>query len=57
MIQYPAGRTHRVVDPQARLASGIGPGRLRLSVGIEQVEDLWADLDQSLEGSRLNAVA
>ncbi|KFL35535.1 trans-sulfuration enzyme family protein [Arenimonas donghaensis] len=57
LIQHPAGLTHRVVDPQARLASGIGPGLLRLSVGIEQVDDLWNDLAQALEGARLSAVA
>lgn len=57
LIQHPAGLTHRVVDPAARLASGIGPGLLRLSVGIEAVDDLWADLAQGLEGSGLSAVA
>lgn len=57
LIQHPAGLTHRVVDPEARLASGIGPGLLRLSVGIEQVEDLWADLDKALEGVALSAAA
>ncbi len=48
LIQHPAGLTHRVVDEQARAAHGITPGLLRLSVGIEHVEDLWADLDQAL---------
>lgn len=57
LIQHPAGLTHRVVDPQARLASGIGPGLLRLSVGIEAVEDLWADLAQALDAARLTAAA
>jgi len=57
LIQHPAGLTHRVVEPQARLASGIGPGLLRLSVGIEQVEDLWADLAQALDGAALSAAA
>jgi methionine-gamma-lyase len=57
LIQHPAGLTHRVVDPQARLASGIGPGLLRLSVGIEAVDDLWADLAQALEGVALSAAA
>lgn len=57
LIQHPAGLTHRVVDPEARLASGIGPGLLRLSLGIEQVEDLWADLAQALEGVALSAAA
>lgn len=57
LIQHPAGLTHRVVDPEARLASGIGPGLLRLSVGIEAVEDLWADLAQALDAARLSAAA
>lgn len=57
LVQHPAGLTHRVVDPEARLASGIGPGMLRLSVGIEQVEDLWADLAQALGAARLSAAA
>lgn len=57
LIQHPAGLTHRVVDPEARLSSGIGPGLLRLSVGIEAVEDLWADLAQALDAARLSAAA
>ncbi len=48
LIQHPAGLTHRVVDEQARATHGITPGLLRLSVGIEHVEDLWGDLDQAL---------
>lgn len=48
LIQHPAGITHRMVDPAAREAAGITPGLLRLSVGIEGVEDLWADLAQAL---------
>ncbi|PZO10083.1 MAG: cystathionine gamma-synthase [Lysobacteraceae bacterium] len=57
LIQHPAGLTHRVVDPAAREANGIGPALLRLSVGIEQVEDLWADLRQALDAVRLSAAA
>jgi methionine-gamma-lyase len=48
LIEHPAGLTHRLVDPEARLAAGITPGLLRLSVGLEDVEDLWADLEQAL---------
>lgn len=48
LIQHPAGLTHRVVDDQVRAAHGITEGLLRLSVGIEHVDDLWADLDQAL---------
>jgi cystathionine beta-lyase/cystathionine gamma-synthase len=48
LIQHPAGLTHRVVDADARTTSGIGPGMLRLSVGLEDVEDLWEDLERGL---------
>jgi methionine-gamma-lyase len=48
LIEHPAGLTHRLVDPQARLAAGITPGLLRLSVGLEDPTDLWADLEQAL---------
>ena len=48
LIQHPAGLTHRMVDPAAKAASGITDGLLRLSVGIEDVEDLWDDLLQAL---------
>ncbi|MBN8716945.1 MAG: PLP-dependent transferase [Xanthomonadales bacterium] len=48
LIQHPAGLTHRMVDDAVRVATGITPGLLRLSVGIEDVEDLWDDLTQAL---------
>lgn len=48
LIQHPAGLTHRVVDPEARAASGISEGLIRLSVGLEAADDLWADLDRAL---------
>jgi methionine-gamma-lyase len=48
LIQRPAGLTHRFVDPAARAESGISPGLLRLSVGLEDPDDIWADLAQAL---------
>ena len=51
LIQHPAGLTHRVVAEADQRAHGITPGLLRLSVGIEGVEDLWRDLDQALRAS------
>ncbi len=48
LIQHPAGLTHHVVDPAARDASGITPDMLRLSVGLEDAADIWADLAQAL---------
>lgn len=51
LIQRPAALTHRVVDPAARHACGIADGLLRLSAGIEDGEDLWADLAQALDAA------
>jgi len=48
LIQHPAGLTHRVVDPAALSKHGITPGLLRLSVGVEDAGDLWADLEAAL---------
>jgi len=48
LIQHPAGLTHFVVDEDARVASGIGPATLRISVGVEDADDLWEDLCRAL---------
>jgi methionine-gamma-lyase len=48
LIQPPAMLTHQVVDPKARAETGITCGLLRLSAGLEDVADLWADLNQAL---------
>jgi len=50
---YPAHSSHRALSPQERAAIGIGEGLVRLSVGIEAVEDIIADLDQALEQTSL----
>lgn len=57
LIQHPAGLTHRVVDAATQAACGITPGLLRLSAGIEHVDDLWADIDQALAATRLSEAA
>jgi cystathionine beta-lyase/cystathionine gamma-synthase len=48
LIQHPAALTHRVVDSAAREHSGVSQSLMRLSVGLEGPEDLWADLEQAL---------
>lgn len=55
LIQAPASLTHRIVDEGHRLDSGIPAGLLRLSVGLESVDDLWEDLEQALTAARLTA--
>jgi len=49
LIQHPASMTHAGLSRDARLQAGITDGLVRLSVGIEDVEDLLADLEQALE--------
>jgi cystathionine beta-lyase/cystathionine gamma-synthase len=48
LICLPAEMTHASVPAEDRVRLGIGPGLVRISVGIEDVEDLWADLAQAL---------
>lgn len=51
LIQHPAGLTHRILSDAVRQQTGITAGLLRLSIGIENVEDLWRDLAQALDGA------
>ncbi|BAJ65094.1 trans-sulfuration enzyme family protein [Anaerolinea thermophila] len=50
LISHPASMTHSGVPPAARQAVGITDGLVRFSVGIENVEDILADLEQALKG-------
>ena len=50
LVTHPASTTHRMFSPEERRASGITVGFVRLSAGLEDVEDLMADLAQALEG-------
>jgi O-acetylhomoserine (thiol)-lyase len=45
---HPASSTHRQMSPQQQRLAGIGPETLRLSIGIEHIDDILADLDQAL---------
>lgn len=53
LIQHPASISHRIVEEGDRRASGVGDRLLRMSVGLEDVEDLWADLCQALSDGPL----
>jgi O-succinylhomoserine sulfhydrylase len=50
LVTHPATTTHRRLTPQARVAAGITDGVVRVSVGLEDVEDLLDDLDRALKG-------
>jgi O-acetylhomoserine (thiol)-lyase len=45
---HPASTTHRQMTSDEQIAAGVYPEMVRLSVGIEQVEDIIADIDQAL---------
>lgn len=57
LVQHPAGLTHRLVDEETKAALGITDGLLRLSVGLEDLDDLWGDLVQALSSVRVGAAA
>jgi O-succinylhomoserine sulfhydrylase len=48
LITHPTTTTHQRLSEAARLEQGITPGLLRLSVGLEDVEDLWEDIEPAL---------
>ncbi|MCT8989999.1 O-succinylhomoserine sulfhydrylase [Chelativorans sp. SCAU2101] len=50
LITHPATTTHKNLAEEARLEAGINPGTLRLSVGLENADDLLADIEQALAG-------
>ena len=48
---HPASTTHSQLNGADQLASGVTPGYVRLSVGIEHIDDIIADLDQALRAA------
>ena len=50
LISHPATMTHASIPPDQRLKVGITDGLVRVSVGLEDIDDLLADLDQALAG-------
>ncbi|HEX6102249.1 MAG TPA: O-acetylhomoserine aminocarboxypropyltransferase [Alphaproteobacteria bacterium] len=48
LILHPASTTHRQLSEEERVAAGVGPEVVRISVGIEDADDIIADLDQAL---------
>ncbi|HTM21981.1 MAG TPA: cystathionine gamma-synthase [Kofleriaceae bacterium] len=52
LIEHPAIMTHASVPPERRRALGIGDGFIRLSVGIEDLDDLRADLERAFAAAR-----
>jgi O-acetylhomoserine (thiol)-lyase len=48
---HPASTTHSQLSEQEQWATGVTPGYIRLSVGLEHIDDIIADLSQALEAA------
>ena len=48
LISHPAGTTHRQLDAEQQLAAGVRPDMVRISVGLEHIDDILWDIDQAL---------
>ena len=55
LIIHPASTTHQQLAEEDLLAAGVTPDLIRLSVGIENIEDILWDLDQALQASTRSA--
>lgn len=51
LVIHPASTTHSQLTPEQQLTSGVTPGLVRLSVGLENIEDLKADLEKGLSAA------
>ena len=54
---HPASTTHSQLAAEEQMATGVSPGYVRLSVGIEHIDDILADLGQALDGVRVARAA
>jgi O-acetylhomoserine (thiol)-lyase len=52
LISHPASTTHRQLDDAQQLAAGVPPDMIRISVGLEHVDDILWDLDQALAATQ-----
>ncbi len=56
LIQHPASMTHSTYTPEERASHDISESLLRLSVGLEDADDIWKDLEQALAGAKQSLV-
>jgi O-acetylhomoserine (thiol)-lyase len=57
LVIHPASTTHRQLSESELAAAGIGPGTIRLSVGLENIDDLLWDLEQGFARARVSSTA
>ena len=51
LVIHPASTTHQQLTPKEQAATGVTPDFIRLSIGIEDPEDIISDIDQALKAS------
>ena len=51
LVEHPSSMTHAPIPVEEQIAAGIDPGGIRLSFGLERVEDVIADLDRALDAA------
>ena len=51
LIIHPASTTHRQLDEAQQIAAGAGPDVVRLSIGLETVDDIIADIEKGLSAA------
>jgi O-acetylhomoserine (thiol)-lyase len=52
LVIHPASTTHQQLSEEEQMASGVSPDFIRLSIGIEDIDDIIADIDQALQSSQ-----
>lgn len=52
LVIHPGSTTHQQLSPEEQVATGVSPDYVRLSVGLEDIEDIKADIDQALRASQ-----
>lgn len=52
LVIHPASTTHQQLSEQEQVAAGVAPNLIRLSVGIETIDDILSDLDQALKATK-----
>jgi len=53
LVCHPASTTHRQLTPEEQEKAGVTPEMIRLSVGIEHIDDILEDLEQALGKARI----
>ena len=51
LISHTASTTHRQLNAEQQLAAGVGPDMVRISVGLEHIDDILWDIDQALSAA------